>query len=52
MAKKEEKVEEAVEGAETPSKAEFKKIIKAYAKANPAKYELKKEALLARLKAL
>jgi len=34
------------------AKIQFRNFIEAYAKANPAKYELKKEALLAKLNTL
>lgn len=53
--KKEEVVEEVVvekAKAESPEKAEFRKLIETYKEQNPAKYELKKEALLKKLESL
>lgn len=51
MSKLEEKVVAAVKG-DSPEKKEFKKIVDAYAKSNPVKFELKKAALEAKLASL
>jgi hypothetical protein len=56
--KEEEVVETEVEETkvktkpDSEAKAEYRKIIEAYAKSNPVKYELKKTALLAKLNTL
>lgn len=57
MAKKEEKVVEEVAAEPTPvkggdAKKAFAEMIARYKEENPAKYELKKERLEAKLKAM
>lgn len=53
MPEKKAAKETGIESADAPmTAAEFKKVIEAYKEQNPAKYELKKEALEEKLKSL